>query len=69
MISTPVMLNSITKRLLRNINDALLMFVVCWISLKCFEYMDERDVQYLDIPACLTGLYKFPVKCMDWGIQ
>ena len=32
------------KVLLRSINDVLLMFAVCWILLKCFEYMDGRDV-------------------------
>ena len=70
MISTSVMLNGKKKKvILRSINDVLLMFVARWILYKCFEYMDGRDVQSLDVLACLTSLYKFPVKCMDRGIQ
>ena len=53
MRSTPVILNGKKKVLLRSINDVLLMCVVGWILLKCFAYIDERDVQSLDIPACL----------------
>ena len=56
MICTPVTLNGKKKIVfLRSINfdDVLLMFVVRWILLKCFEYMHGRDVQSLDIPACL----------------
>ena len=52
MISTPVMFNG-KKVLLHSINDILLMFVVCWILLNGLEYMDGRDVQSLDVPACL----------------
>ena len=52
MISTPVTLNGKKKKVfLRSINDVLLMFVVRWIVLKWFEYMDGRDVQSLDISA------------------
>ena len=51
MISTPVTLNGKKKVFLRSINDVLLMFVVRWIVLKWFEYMDGRDVQSLDISA------------------
>ena len=54
MICTPVTLNSKKKEVfLHSINDMLLMSVVRWILFKSFEYMDVRDVQSLDIPACL----------------
>ena len=53
IISTPVMLNGEKKVLLDSINDVLLMFVVRWILLNGLEDMDGRDVQSLDVPACL----------------
>ena len=53
MISTPVMLNGKKNVLLHSTNDVLLMFVVRWILINGLEYMDGRDVQSLNVPACL----------------
>ena len=68
MICTPVMLNGNKSIFFVALNDVLLMFVVHWILLKYFEYMDGRVTRHSSL-FDMTSLYKLPVKCMDWGIQ